>query len=340
MGQLTLPDFKKNLGAMIERGDLGLPSNVPPDAFRNAAILAFQNNPSIRACTPESVFNSIRDLAGWGLVPDGREAAIVPYAGKGGMKAQAAPMYVGMIKAARRSGEVKTIWADVVYEGEDVFIDLDADGRSLRHVNEDGSKISAMKRGRGKEIIGAYACAILTDGTIDFETMDMEQIEKRRKASPNQKGDKPTGIWLQWFDEMVKKTVIRALCKRLPMSADDRKMILDRDPTFQDVATKDVTPTESTEERLLRHSRERAEPTKEDQAEAEIEDAEVMAPEFDKSLVSPMDKAFDEGVAAFEKGIAEDGCPYETNPEFSQWIGGHRQAADFAKEREALDGAD
>ena len=35
--------------------------------------------------------------------------------------------------------------------------------------------------------------------------------------SSNQKGNKPTGVWADWFDEMAQKTVIKKLVKKLPM---------------------------------------------------------------------------------------------------------------------------
>ena len=51
--------------------------------------------------------------------------------------------------------------------------------------------------------------------------MSLEEVEKRRIASANQRDpQKPTGIWEKWYDEMAKKTVIRNLCKRLPMSSE------------------------------------------------------------------------------------------------------------------------
>jgi len=324
-----ITQFKRTLGAMIDKGDLTLPSTVSPDAFRNAAIVAFQTNPMIRRGTPESVFTALRHIAGAGLMPDGREAAIVVY----GDKAQAQPMVAGLRKIARNSGKIAALWDDVVYEGETIIAKFEDGVRVMEHVKEDGSPIDMMRR--GGEIVGAYAAAKLTDGTVEMEPMTIEEIEKRRKASPNQKTDKPTGIWKDWYSEMARKTAVRALCKRLPMSSEDYNRIA-QDPTFQEVETKDVTPKETTAERLERLAREKREaeaPEPDDGAkgEGEVEDAEVI-PDFDENLATPMDKEFDEGVQAFEAGQSEVDCPYADNPAFSKWVAGFREAKKFKEE--------
>lgn len=309
--------FKRTLGTMIDKGDLALPSTVQPETFRNAAVIAFQTNPDLRNASPESVFTALRHLAGAGLMPDGREAALVIYKGR----AQAQPMVSGLRKIARNSGQVVSLFDDVVYEGEQIVFRIVDGARTWDHVMDDGSPINAMTRG-GK-IIGAYAAAKLKDGTSEIEVMTLEQIEKRRKASPNQKSNNPTGIWADWYDEMARKTAVRALCKRLPMSPEDYNRI-ERDPTFREVETKDVTPAETTAERLARIA---AEKKAEEPQEEILEGDVVEGPAFDPDLVFPGDDAFTEGVKAFQKGVLEDDCPHEGNPEYSNWIGGHREAS-------------
>ncbi|CAN0586771.1 unnamed protein product, partial [Ectocarpus sp. 12 AP-2014] len=182
--QNRVKQFKQTLAKLKERGEMDmLPSSVSFDAFRNAAVVAVTDNPGILDCGADSVFKAVRRLAAAGLVPDGREAAIVPFKGQ----AQAMPMVAGLIKTARNSGEIVSIWADVVYEGEDLRVWIEDGERKFDH------GYNPLKR--GGEIVGAYAVAKLKDGTIEFEPMDREQIERRRRASANQKGPNPTGIW-------------------------------------------------------------------------------------------------------------------------------------------------
>jgi recombination protein RecT len=306
-----LVTFKKNLGLMADRGELALPSTVSVEAFKNAAIVAFQTNPTIRRASAETLFTSLRQIAGMGLMPDGREAAIVVY----GDKAQAQPMVQGLRKIARNSGQVVSMWEEMVFEGEEIVVRVVDGVRQFDHVNEDGTPLNPMRRKRGN-IVGAYAVAKLKDGTIEFEPMDKEQIEKRRKASPNQKGDKPTGIWADWYEEMARKTVLRALVKRLPMSTEDYNR-LQNDPTFRDVdEPRDVTPQESTEERLRRLAMERQAPKEETPPEAAPEPAETVE---DAVVVDP----FEEGKAAHAAGKQDTDCPYPHNsPEMAKWVDG------------------
>ena len=63
----------------------------------------------------------------------------------------------------------------------------------------------------------AVALAQSPDGTIYVEIMNAKQIDKHRKVSSNQKGDSPSGVWKDWFNEMALKTVIKKLVKKLPM---------------------------------------------------------------------------------------------------------------------------
>jgi len=309
--------FKRTLGVMLEKGDLALPSTVNPEQFRNAAIVAFQTNPQLRNATPESVFTALRHIAGAGLMPDGREAAIVIYGGK----AQAQPMVSGLRKIARNSGQVASLWDDVVYEGEQIIFRIVDGARTWDHINDDGTPLNALKR--GGEVIGAYAAAKLKDGTQEIEVMTLEQIEKRRKASPNQRGDSPTGIWKDWYDEMARKTAVRALCKRLPMSTEDYNRVT-ADPTFQEVPMKDVTPPETTQERLERLAVERA--------KGSDEPVDEPLPEFEQDLVFPGDDQFSEGVKAFQSGEEYEANPYRSNPEFSNWAGGWFEARRAAED--------
>lgn len=305
--------FKRDLTMLRDRGEMDmLPKSVSYDAFRNAAIVAVTDNPSILNCGQESVFKAIRTLAAAGLVPDGREAAIVPFKGT----AQAMPMVAGLIKVARNSGKITSLWSDVVYDGEDFTIWIEDGERKFKH---DYDPLS-----RSGEIRGAYAVAKLSDGTVDMEPMSRDEIEKRRKASANQKGPEPTGIWQQWYSEMAKKTVIRALCKRLPMSSED----VDRIMAEQEAAPiRDVTPerpTKTLAQRIMSDTPQHPSVEAGD-SQPDVEDAEVMPTEFDADSVDPMTESYDEGFSAAKAGTSENSCPHEIGTfEWNNWIGGYR----------------
>lgn len=314
--QHPIARFKKDLGQLKDAGELDmLPSTVSYDAFRSAAVVAVQDNPHILSCDRGSVFKAVRTLAAAGLVPDGREAAIVPFNGK----AQAMPMVAGLIKVARNSGKIKSLWADVVYEDEGFRIWIEEGERQFEHEYD-----PLFRKG---EIKGAYAVAKMTDGSVDMEPMSFDEIEKRRKASANQKGEKPTGIWAQWYSEMAKKTVIRALCKRLPMSTEDVERIMqEQESSLRDVTPEPEKPKETLAKRIMTETppeeeKEPDEPAKTD----DVEDAEVLPAEFDEDSVDPMTDEYDEGFKAQETGKGEDACPHEAGTfEWNNWLGGYR----------------
>ncbi len=318
-----LVQFKRDLQRSIDAGEFALPSTVDPNAFRNAAIIAFQGDGGIYQCTPESIFKALRVLAGAGLMPDGREAAIVKY----GTTATAMPMVAGLIKVARNSGKVTALWADVVYEGETLDTWIEDGEPRFSHSTADGKRIDAMDR--GGEVRGAFAVAKMKDGTIDFQPMSKSEIEKRRRASATQKGEKPTGIWAQWYEEMAKKTVIRNLAKRLPMSTEDIDRIMkEQEPP----ELRDVTPEREDRPNLAQQIASGPEEPH-DAVTGEVLDAEpAQDADLDESKVDPFSDEYTEGVKAHSAGMKEKMNPHEPGSEqWNNWLGGFRFALDNVK---------
>lgn len=302
-----------------KRGDVKdlLPTHISIEKFYAAATTAAVMNPSIQTCDPGSVLTALMKCAADGLVPDGREAALVPYNSKQGLKAQYLPMVFGVIKQLRNSSEVVSVWSQVVYEGEELTVYVEDGEQKFDH------RFDPLRR--GSQIVGAYAVAKLKDGTVEFEPMGLDGIEKRRRSSSNQKGDAPTGIWAQWYEEMARKTVIKALAKRLPISSDDLRRVQEIDE--QEV--KDVTPPPvplTLTERLKA-----AQEPPHDPETGEVEDAEVSAPDFDENAVFPGDEVFSEGADAFVVGDPETSNPYASNPAYSNWLAGWRGAQKAAE---------
>jgi recombination protein RecT len=71
-------------------------------------------------------------------------------------------------------------------------------------------------RDRG-DVIGAYAIANLDGGHRELEWMDDEDLKAIEKVATS-RGKSPA--WDGWQDQMQRKSVIRRLCKRLPLGAD------------------------------------------------------------------------------------------------------------------------
>src|ERR1044072_8374245 len=104
--------IRENLTAMAPQFKAALPAHISVEKFTRVAMTAIQNNPDLANADRNSLFGAIVRLAQDGLLPDGREAAIVMF----GQKAQAMPMIAGVLKKVRQSGEVAKVSAHVVHE--------------------------------------------------------------------------------------------------------------------------------------------------------------------------------------------------------------------------------
>ncbi|WP_245442947.1 recombinase RecT [Methylobacterium terrae] len=185
-----------------EQFKAALPAHIPVERFKRILLTAVQNNPDLMKLERRSFFNAAMRAAQDGLLPDGRESAIVEFKGR----AQFMPMIAGIRKKVRNSGEIATWEAHVVFENDEFVYEL-GDAPVLRH--------KPALRGRGKPI-AAYSIAVLKTGEITREVMSIEEIEKVRGASRARNA----GPWMQWWEEMARKTVARRHSKVLPMSTD------------------------------------------------------------------------------------------------------------------------
>lgn len=199
-----------------------LPSHISFEKFQRTVMTAVTQNPDLIQADRTSLMLSCIKAASDGLLPDGRDAALVIFNAKGKdaagadvwmKKVQYLPMYAGIIKKVRQSGEIASVVSHVVYQCDKFEYVL---GDEERVVHEPYMGIEE----RGK-IIAAYAIARLKDGTTVREVMTFQDIEKVRRTSKSG-ADKdtgaPKGIWRDWYEEMARKTVFRRLAKWLPQS--------------------------------------------------------------------------------------------------------------------------
>lgn len=200
-----------------------LPSTVSPDRFRNVVVTAANTMPELLDADRRSLLGACVKCAADGLVPDGREAALVIFntknrEGKWEKRVQYMPMLAGILKRARNSGEIAGLSVQVVHERDDFVFAPDDFERPIRHT------LPRLSEDRGKPI-GAYALAKLKDGTVMAEAMSLSEIERVRAVSRS----KDSGPWSQWWDQMARKTVLRRLAKYLPMDAAPMEALLRRD---------------------------------------------------------------------------------------------------------------
>lgn len=188
---------------LISRRDelaLALPDDVTPEHFIRAVTTAAQLNADILACSWQSIWNSCLKACRDGLLPDGHEAALVPYKDAAGY----VPMYHGLLNRCYKTGQFKMIGAEVVRSNDEFHYHVDENGKHFRHVPTD--------EGTG-DVTRAYALALTVNGGHFLEVLPLADIHKIRGMSKTRREDAP---WVQWFAEMAKKTALRRLCKTLP----------------------------------------------------------------------------------------------------------------------------
>lgn len=214
--------FRQQLDSVAAEMHAG---SVPVEKIKSAIVIAVQKNPELLKANRVSFWRSARMCAADGLLPDGREAALVTFNTK--VKTdrgeewqdhvQYLPMVYGVIKRVRNSGSVESLWAEVVHQSDKFTIIID-DNTGERRIKHDFSPFAPIAE-RGP-MVGTYAVAKLKGGSLEVETMSAEEVDGARRASRGQK-EAASGPWAGPFrGQMWEKTVIKRLAKRLPASGD------------------------------------------------------------------------------------------------------------------------
>jgi recombination protein RecT len=195
------------------------------DRLRSTLLIAIQQEPKILQCTADSLRREISKCAADGLVPDAREAVILPYwdSKAGAMIANYQPMVHGVIKRLRELGDVFSIICKLVYENDE-YEENEARPEDLIH------RSPGFGQPRG-EVVGGYV--IFRDKDLrwmHFESMPRSEMDKARAAS--KAPDSPA--WKIWRDEMFRKIVLRRGAKYISTNNDKIRALLERDDSLYD----------------------------------------------------------------------------------------------------------
>ena len=162
----------------------------------------------LQKCEFASIRNALINVASVGLTlnPAMKLAYLVPRNDKksGTTLCCLDISYIGLVKIATDSGGVRAVAATIV-RANDAFT---WNGNFERPTHIFDPFATAASRG---EIRGVYATALLPNGITQIDTLSMEEIEKIRSMSKA-----ATGPWHDWFEEMVKKSVIKRASKLWP----------------------------------------------------------------------------------------------------------------------------
>lgn len=229
--QVTVIDAVRNdITKMQPQFKAALPSHVSVEKFQRVLITAVQQTPALLNADRRSLYAASMKAAQDGLLPDGREGAIVTFKDQ----AQWMPMVAGIMKKVRNSGEISTWSVQAVKENDEFDYQLGDEERIIH-------KPALKDRGA---TIGVYSIVTMKDGEKSREFMNVDDVKAIQKRSRSG----TSGPWISDFDEMAKKTVVRRHSKRLPMSTDLDALIREDDDLFmppeQPAPMHDVSPAQ------------------------------------------------------------------------------------------------
>lgn len=200
-------------------------------ATAKTAIQTHPQKDKLEQADRQSLYLAIKRSAGDGLMPDGREAALVVYNNKKRdasgketwvSEVQYQPMVQGLVKLARNSGEIESINSEVVYENDEFELYYDFDGTKFKHApNWQGD--------RGLPVL-VWAAIRLKSGEIIARAYPKDrimQISSRSKMAVNydpQKGK-------DW-EEFWRKAAIRNILKYAPRTTAIDKALEENDKEF------------------------------------------------------------------------------------------------------------
>jgi recombination protein RecT len=196
---------------------------MPQETFvkeANFALQIIQSNPKgWQNVDLMSIRSAVENIAFTGLTlnPAMKLAYLIPRKGKAIFEAG----YGGLVKILTDSGSVKKVAAVVVYEDEE--FEYNAATRMV--VKHEQKYAKTEKEHMARKVIGAYSCATLTDGSLDYEFMPGWELDKIKSKSDGANSQYSPWQESNWADEMRKKTVIKRHYKYLPKSEQVSKIV-------------------------------------------------------------------------------------------------------------------
>lgn len=215
-----------------------LPKHVTADRMLRIITSSISKTPDLLDCDPKSIVLAAAQAFALGLEPNTALGLgyLIPFK----KQCQFIPGYRGLQRLAVQSGEVQYVQARAVYERDAFEVHYGTTAR-IDH--------SPFLDGDPGKLIAVYAVAAMKSGVTIFDVMTMAEIHRIRERSKS----KDDGPWCTDEVEMSKKTVIRRLCKTLPLSEEKLARALElqaaaeagEGPDFSDVIDVEAELSES-----------------------------------------------------------------------------------------------
>nr|DAL05199.1 MAG TPA: RecT protein [Caudoviricetes sp.] len=268
-GARSIKDLIVSMEGQIAKA---LPSVLTPERFTRMVLTALSTNPKLRECTPKSFLGAMMQAAQLGVEPNTPlgQAYLIPYKNHGTMECQFQLGYKGLLDLAYRSGEVTIIQAHEVYENDVFEYELGLEPK-LRHVPATGEKGAVTHYyAMFKTKSGGYGFHVMSRAEVDSFAKKYSQAYKKGYSTP----------WTTNFDEMAKKTVLKACLKYAPIKTEFTRA-LSTDETIKTEIAADMTAAADETDYI------EAEAVEVDDADAPP--AEDAAPQPNKSMTSAQD---------------------------------------------------
>ena len=194
--------------------------------YQRVTLNALIRTPKLAECSGQSLEKAVVECIELGLMPDGREAVIVPF----GRDATLIPMIAGRIRLARQATKGLALRARCVYRGdhwkhEEGLIPI------MEHRKTEDSSADQ------KDIIAAYAIGrIPGSAESDWEVLYRSEIERYRARSRASNGP----AWTKDWGEQAEKTVLGLLLKRYPWKSEVMASLADAPDGWVDVQNDDA----------------------------------------------------------------------------------------------------
>jgi recombination protein RecT len=209
-----LSDLRGLLDKSKQHIAMALPKHLTAERMIRVAIAAYMQTPKLQECSPLSIVHCVVQSSQLGLELTGPlgEAYMVPYYNKDTRQreAQFQVGYRGFLSLAYRSGKVRTFCARVAYTNDVFRYTLGTDPK-IHHVPAEGDQ---------GDVRYFYSVLMLKGGGVDFEVMSKAAVDAHRMKYSKQREDGAFNPWNTAYEEMGKKTLIRKLAKRAPMSVE------------------------------------------------------------------------------------------------------------------------
>ena len=191
------------------------------DRLARIAFTTIAKSPHLHSADPKTLVACIIESAQLGLSLDTNlgHAYLVPFKGK----VQLMPGYRGLVALMDRSGLVKDVVCELVYEGDLFEYEIGMDRDLLRW-----KPITKPADRSDDKITHAFAIIRLVNGGTRHRVLDIEDLLDARNRSASWQNAPNSSPWKGDFAEMCRKTALRRVAKISPLSPDlQRALSLD-----------------------------------------------------------------------------------------------------------------